>query len=53
MSLEKQRLLHVSSTRPVAAAVAMLSNKQVVVVAAASEAASTGSVSLTVDQSLH
>ena len=53
ISLEKQTVLHLSSSRAVSAAVGMLSDKRVVVMAPASEAASTGSVSLSVDQSMH
>lgn len=53
ISLEKQTVLHLSSSRPVSAAVGMLSNNKVAVMAAASEASSTGSISLAINPSLH
>ncbi len=53
VTLQKGTVLHLSSGQPVAAAVGMISSKKVVVMAAATEAAVSGNVSLTIDQSNH
>ncbi len=53
ITLQKGTVLHLSSSHPVAAAVGMISAKKVVVMASATEAAVTGSVSLSIDQSNH